>query len=55
MINLINRPADRLDTSFHFRITEQSDTLIIVQIIEGSYNGGSDNQGSTVLSIKVTI
>jgi len=45
MINLTNWPAD---TSFYFRITERSDTLIIVRIIEGSYNGGSDNRGSTV-------
>lgn len=37
MINSINRP----DTSFHVWITECSDTLIIVQIIKGSYKGGS--------------
>jgi len=45
-----NKPkTDRPDTSFHVRITERSDTLIKVQIIEGSYNGGSDNRGSTVI------
>jgi len=34
--------------SFHVRVIEHLDTLIIVRIIEDSYNEGSDNQGSTV-------
>jgi len=33
------------------RITERSDTSITVRIIKGSYNGDSDNRGSTVVSI----
>jgi hypothetical protein len=37
------------DTSFNVRITERSDTLIAVRIIENSYYGGSDNRGSTVI------
>jgi hypothetical protein len=42
------------DTSFNVRITERSDMLIAVRIIEGSYNGGSDNRGSTVIVINKT-
>jgi hypothetical protein len=40
LVNSINRPA-----GCEFSC---SDTLIIVRIIEGSHNGGSDNHGSTV-------
>jgi len=40
-----------IETYFFDKIrkTERSDTLIVVRIIEGLYNGGLDNRGCTVL------